>query len=78
MGGGIKTETWVAWLAGAFVVGVSAIFIAMSYVYANFETVKHADERDARMQAQLNRIEDKIDDMGEFPPGWKPIKASHR
>jgi len=64
---GIKTETWVAWIAAVFVVSVGSLFTAMNFAYSTFETMKRADDKYAAFQKQIDRIEDKVDIIGDFP-----------
>lgn len=48
-----STETWIGWI-GAIVLATAGIF---TYVYANFETIDHAKERQQTHEKQLDRIE---------------------
>lgn len=64
----IKLETWVGWMAGGLMAGITVTALVITYAFGNFETKDHAREQQATTQNQFQDINNKL----EMLLGWRP------
>ncbi len=83
MGPGIKTETWVGWIAGIAVASAVLVSAMFQFAYGNFETKNHNIEMHAADREDMHRMENKLDELLNRPVTWpmtqhKPTRKANR